>query len=174
MDIMLILVEVNLQENKMDNELRKLQNSKRILIYGAVRNARDAALLIEYLYSGKLIGFAVSSMKGNMDSIYGIPVRTMEDYLKLDNKENICVVIAMREKFFDEVEQILSRYNFHNILYMGDHVGIRSLLESEGLLKAEQFDTIEELKNYLIKKTLSKILEEMRVNEGNTDIRQIK
>lgn len=171
MDMMLILVGVNSQGNKMDNELRKLQDSKKILIYGAVRNARDAALLVEYLYPGKLIGFAVSSMNGNMDSIYGISVSAIEDYSKLDDKENICVIIAMREKFFDVVEQTLSRYDFNNILYMGDHIGIRSLLESEGLLKAERFDTIEELKNYLIKKTLSKILEEMRVNEGNTDIR---
>lgn len=171
---MLMLAGVNLQENKMDNELRKLQNSKKILIYGAVRNARDAALLIEYLYPGKLTGFVVSSMKGNMNNIYGIPVRRIEDYSKWDDKENICVIIAMREKFFDEVGQTLSEYDFNNILYMGDHIGIRSLLESEGLLKAERFDTIEELKNYLIKKTLSKILEEIRVNEGNTDIRQIK
>lgn len=169
-----MLAGVNLQENKMDNELRKLQNSKKILIYGAVRNARDAALLIEYLYPGKLTGFVVSSMKGNMNNIYGIPVRRIEDYSKWDDKENICVIIAMREKFFDEVGQTLSEYDFNNILYMGDHIGIRSLLESEGLLKAERFDTIEELKNYLIKKTLSKILEEIRVNEGNTDIRQIK
>lgn len=171
---MLMLAGVNLQENKMDNELRKLQNSKKILIYGAVRNARDAALLIEYLYPGKLTGFVVSSMKGNMNNIYGIPVRRIEDYSKWDDKENICVIIAMREKFFDEVGQTLSEYDFNNILYMGDHIGIRSLLESEGLLKAERFDTIEELKNYLIKKKLSKILEEIRVNEGNTDIRQIK
>lgn len=169
-----MLAGVNLQENKMDNELRKLQNSKKILIYGAVRNARDAALLIEYLYPGKLTGFVVSSMKGNMNNIYGIPVRRIEDYSKWDDKENICVIIAMREKFFDEVGQTLSEYDFNNILYMGDHIGIRSLLESEGLLKAERFDTIEELKNYLIKKKLSKILEEIRVNEGNTDIRQIK
>lgn len=155
----------------MDNELSKLQNSKRILIYGAIRNARDAALLVEYLYPGKLMGFAVSSMNGNMDSIYGIPVRTIEDYSKLDDKENICVIIAMRENFFDVVEQTLLKYDFKNILFMGDYIGIRSLLESEGLLKAEQVDTIEELKNCLIKKTLSKILEEMRINEGSTNIR---
>lgn len=155
----------------MDNGLNKLQDCKRILIYGAAKNARDAALFVEYLYPEKLIGFAVSSMNGNMDSIYGIPVRTIDHYFGLDDKENICVIIAMREKFFDEVEQTLSRYDFNNILYMGDHIGIGSLLESEGLLNAERFDTIEELKNYLIKKKLSKILEEMRVNEGNTNIR---
>ena len=66
----------------MDNALQELSNSEKILIYGAVKIAREAALLIEYLFPGKLIGFAVTSMVGNMDNIYGLSVKSIEEYFK--------------------------------------------------------------------------------------------
>lgn len=146
----------------MDNALQELSNSEKILIYGAVKIAREAALLIEYLFPGKLIGFAVTSMVGNMDNIYGLSVKSIEEYLELAGKENVCVVIAMRDKFLGVVEHDLRNYGFDNILLMGETVGIRELLENTALSKAKQFGTVEELKNVLIKKTLSKALEEMR------------
>lgn len=150
----------------MADELKLLYECKKVIVYGAMKNAADAVLLIEELFPQKLIGCAVSNMAGNVTSIYGIPVRVVDEYSDIENKQEICIVIAMRERYFSEIEEILRKYGFENILFMGAYSGIRDALKNEIMKKFEDYDTCEELINKLVHQNVLRALNKSRISEG--------
>ncbi len=89
---------------------------RKIIIYGAGGIGR---LVIEpYLNKEneyELLCFAVSDMKGNSESVCGIPVFEISQLL--EHKEDAVVLIGVSEKFRQEVVDTLERYGFKNIQF---------------------------------------------------------
>lgn len=90
-----------------------LQSAESFIVYGAKYNAIDASIRLCTLYPGRFLGFAVTSMEGNSPRLIGYPVRPMHEWCgdRLVNMHATCIVIALREKFYREVENLLRSYD---------------------------------------------------------------
>ncbi len=148
----------------MCEEIKLLYQSKHIIIYGAARNALDVFLMLEYLFSDKIIGFAVSNMNNNLEKILDVRVRSIEQYDKINTLEDTCVVVAMRDVLLEEVQDSLYKRGYTKVLLCGDDRGIRKNLEEECMKQETRCANIGELKNELLREHMSNKLEELRLN----------
>ncbi len=114
----------------------RLQNIKgHLLIYGAHLVALECArCLIKNGYQNKIVGFAVTALEGNPDEIEGFPVKKIEDYM--EQCHDLTVIIAMPERYHDEVEHHARNYGFRQFVKlrledMAEIKGQELLLEQE-------------------------------------------
>ncbi len=86
---------------------------KNLVIFGAKSIALGACLAIRELYPDcNVIGFMVSSMKGNAASLCGLPVRETVCY----EDKNVPVLIAVPEDIQESIVDFLNHHGFHNII----------------------------------------------------------
>lgn len=96
-----------------------LQETEQVLIYGANRIAKDTLEVLRYHGQGKKVsGFVVTSMSGNPNRIDEFSVGELLKYEKYDRNTTL-VIVAMPEKFFEEVTKHLKAYYFENVYYVG-------------------------------------------------------
>lgn len=90
-----------------------LQSAESFIVFGAKFNAVDAAVRLCTLYPGKLLGFSVTKMGGNPPCLMGYPVRPVHEWCgdRSVNMSTTCVVVALREKFYREVGELLRSYD---------------------------------------------------------------
>ena len=90
-----------------------LQSAESFIVYGAKFTAIDAAVRLCTLYPGNLLGFAVTKMGENPSCLIGYPVRPINEWCGdiSVNMNTTCIVIALREKFYWEVEELLRSYD---------------------------------------------------------------
>lgn len=87
----------------------------KIAIFGAKSIALGTCLAVQRLYKDyEIVGFLVSSKKGNPDTLAGFPVYELEEFA--DKK--ICVLIAVPEDVQGEIVALLVRQGFHNYICM--------------------------------------------------------
>lgn len=95
----------------------------KLAIFGAKSIALGACLAVQKLYKNDLeiVGFLVSSKAGNPDTLAGLPVYELEDFLQRD----VCILIATPEDVQEEIVKQLEEQGFHN------HICVDSRKESE-------------------------------------------
>ena len=142
-----------------------LGDTKAILIYGAMVNARNVVNLIDWLYPGKLVGLAVSDMTGNADEIFGHEVRAIDDYEGILDKENTLVIIAMRQSLVNAVKKSLSERGYHFSVSFCEEEEILRHLPEEIL---DRFKSYANLKNFLMVKRIKDTFAGLRgISGGN-------
>ncbi len=95
--------------------VNRLINSKKIVIYGARIVADEVAnCLMDVPYSLNISAFIVSNLEGNPKELLGIPVLEINE-AKVKYR-NAAVVVAVLEKYLDEILTLLSAEGFDNII----------------------------------------------------------
>lgn len=94
----------------------RLQNIKGyLLIYGAHLVALECGRwLVKNGHQNKVVGFAVTGLEGNPSEIEGLPVKKIEDYM--EQCCDLTVIIAMPERYHDEVEHHARNYGFRQFV----------------------------------------------------------
>ena len=95
--------------------VERIKNSKHIVIYGARTVAKEVAnCLLGAPYFFTIDAFMVTSMEGNPKELMGIPVL---DYKQGKEKfPDAVVLVAVMEKFADEILQLLNEQGFQNVI----------------------------------------------------------
>jgi len=94
----------------------------KIAIFGAKSIALGVCLAVQKLYRDfEIVGFLVSSKKGNPDTLAGFPVYELDAF----TDKKICVLIAIPEDMQEEIVALLEGHGFHN------HICMDSEKESE-------------------------------------------
>lgn len=95
--------------------VERIKQSDQIVIYGARIVAGEVAnCLMGDPYNLTVNAFLVSKAQGNPESIMGIPVITV-----IEGKEtykNALVLVAVLEKYFDEIMETLQKEGFKNVI----------------------------------------------------------
>ena len=98
--------------------VRLLRDSDKIIIYGARIVAKEVAhCLMGMPYNKEIEAFMVSVKDGNPDFVMGHPVITIEEGKK--RYQNELIVVAVLEKYLDEIKQNLAVNGFNNVIYFG-------------------------------------------------------
>lgn len=94
----------------------KLDNLQGAVIYGA-------GLIGKRIYDemldadrGKIKGFAVTSLNGNLENYRGIPVKKVDDYL--EERENIAVIMGIAQKHRSGVVDMLLQKQFRHVIVL--------------------------------------------------------
>lgn len=96
-------------------ELRHLlMPYEKVLIYGAGVIGKRIFDELDALNQQKVIGFAVTDTKENDSSYKGMPVRCIEEFV--EEKDTLAVVIAVTEKYREEIREKLVNLGFARIL----------------------------------------------------------
>lgn len=95
--------------------VKQLENSEQIVIYGARIVAREVAnCLIGAPYHLSINVFMVSDMENNPESIMGIKVMDIAEGKKY--YQNALILVAVMEKYLDEIMENLKNNGFTNII----------------------------------------------------------
>ncbi len=125
---------VAMEREKLEDKIENIQTN--ILIYGAHLVALECARwLIRMGKKDKILGFAVTDMADNPKEVLNFPVRRFEEY----ECENICVVIAVPQKFHYQIEQCVKGKGISSIF----KVSLEEMAEIRGrelLLHQEQIE----------------------------------
>lgn len=98
--------------------VQQLQQSETIIIYGARIVAKEVATtLMSDPYNFKIESFMVSDLEGNPQEIDGIPVICLED--GKEKYKNATVLVAVLEKYLDEIMISLKENEFKNVISLG-------------------------------------------------------
>lgn len=90
-----------------------------IAIYGAgMLGKRMYGILRAGRRNIKVKYFAVTDLEGNPDSLYGVPVRQINELLRY--KENMLVIISIGKKYVQEIEHRLKVLGFSHYILMRD------------------------------------------------------
>ncbi len=88
---------------------------KHVIIFGAgVIGKKVGQALIFEKKSKNILCFAVSNLKGNNESLFGVPVKCIKDLSEYTNES--LVLVSIKEKDQYEVIKMLKSLNFHNIV----------------------------------------------------------
>lgn len=97
--------------------VERLRRASQIFIYGARVIAEEIArCLMDEPYRLNISGFMVSTLEGNPSELLGLPVITLAE-----GKRKYCgalIVIAVMERYLDEIIAELHRTGFENVLLM--------------------------------------------------------
>jgi hypothetical protein len=111
----------------MENQFRvamlryKLKNYKRTVIYGAGYFAK--LLISEMSEHGLAIDYCVVSSKNNsQDEIEGVPMYEFSECIEDIRNGDVIVIVAVTEKYEDEIVNILIENDINNYLLATDHV----------------------------------------------------
>jgi hypothetical protein len=138
----------------------KIMNSGCLVIYGARIVAKEVAnCLMGNPYNKKIEAFMVSDRAGNSEEVLGRPVITIEE--SQEKYKNALIIVAVLEKYLDEIKETLSKYGFENVIYCGFESDLWSELRGNFfrelcLKKNGQYKTLEEeIQKYSIRKEQS-------------------
>lgn len=106
-----------------------LEDYDHIIMYGCGNYAR---LIYPFLAElGRIPDCCVVTDKNNCDDFFEgiIPVCTLEEKVENIKKDNVCIIVAVSEKYEKQIEQILQSYEIFNYLLIldFDRNNIRSL-----------------------------------------------
>lgn len=93
-----------------------LDEGRKIIIYGAGKIGVTVA--IPYLDKASefdLLCFAVSDKTANCKEVLGIPVYGIEELV--EHKEDAVVLVGVSRKYQEEVQKMLDKYGFKNVIY---------------------------------------------------------
>ncbi len=93
--------------------LEALKNKDGVILYGAGKIGRRMADQFQLKYWENIIGFAVSDISSQEETVRGLHVYSIEDLLEYREKAN--VFITTTPKFHDEIIKKLKEKGFHNI-----------------------------------------------------------
>lgn len=94
---------------------RELMEREKIIIYGAgLRGKGILKLLKKGCLENKIIGYAVSNIFANENSIEGIPVKHITDYA--DRKEDSIIIVAVKEESQLDILMRLNKKGYKNVL----------------------------------------------------------
>lgn len=97
--------------------VNKLRRSRSIVIYGARIVAQEVANCLRGApYNLSIDSFMVSGMEGNPDSLMGIPV--IDIYEGESKYRDALVIVAVLEKYMDEILANLNMHGFTDIIQM--------------------------------------------------------
>ena len=100
-----------------DDTVKKLKSSKDIVIYGARIVANEvASCLMAKPYCFQIRAFMVSEMKGNPTELLGIEVIDIRE--GIEKYKHATVIIAVLEKYVDQILENLHKAGFSNIILM--------------------------------------------------------
>lgn len=100
-----------------EKQLEEIARYPYVILYGAGDIARSVVEILDY-YDIPLYGIAVTSMEGNRKTIWGNPVRTLEEYF--DIKEQCLVIIGTTPKHYYEIRERLQRQGFLHLMDVTD------------------------------------------------------
>lgn len=101
-----------------DEYAKRIQNSEKIIIYGARIVAKEVAnCLMGTPYNKEIEAFMVSGKEGNPDFVMGRPVITLEE--GKNGYRDVLIIVAVLEKYLDEIKQNLVENGFCNVIYCG-------------------------------------------------------
>lgn len=105
-----------------DNDFKRMREKQNIYIYGAQSMAN---MVYDHLMQNqcKVEGFMVSRMLNNPDFLKGLPVRIVYDLL--EQKERICIIVAVLPRFRKEVMELLLHLGFCSIVTLDDQYADR-------------------------------------------------
>ena len=132
-----------------DLAIKQLNECDHILIYGAAGNAREAILYIDYLFQDKIIGCAITNARGDEDDLFSFQVKDISQYKGIYILESICVIVAVRPSYFEEIDCNLRKAGFLNIFSYGDGNELSRLIQ-ETAIKKKNFSNQYEMNNWLI------------------------
>lgn len=90
-----------------------------IAIYGAgILGQRMYEVLRVCRRNIKVKYFAVTDLEGNPDSLYGVPVKQIDELLRY--KENMLVIISIGKKYIQEIEHRIKAMGFPHYVLMRD------------------------------------------------------
>lgn len=163
-----ILDSTFLEELKGDNEIIEINNLKKhenIVIYGAGIIAREVCFCLkEKPYNLVINNFIVSDKMGNPESIFGIPVVDIfDDNL---NKEKVLVLIAVMDKYCNEIEKVLRREGYTNYISLTFESKLWGIIREKYFI--EQFKV--QGRKYLTLKNESWMKKECGIEEKNIKI----
>lgn len=109
--------------------LKQILSGKHVVIYGAGKIGKEFLGYLQRIgYEKEKISFAVTSIRQNEPFISGIPVYPLEFYQ--DKKDEVTVVIAMREQIQFKIAGLLQNQGFQKVFSL-DAVIRRQLLREE-------------------------------------------
>ena len=100
---------------KIDDIIQDIESADKILIYGAAIIAEEAVNAFSYFYLNKIVGCAVTDMRGNPSKILNIPVKSIYDYDSLFDKSNTVIILAMRKQICMMVKDLLVKLEYKKI-----------------------------------------------------------
>ena len=106
-------IEIGTIDSFSEENMRKIIQSEKVLIYGAGDVARD---VIEFLDKKDIpiYGVAVSRQEGNRKSLLGNKINEIAYYV--DEREKCLVIIATTPKFYPEIRKQLNELKFNNCI----------------------------------------------------------
>ena len=101
-----------------EETVEKLLRSECVIIYGAGIVAREVAnCLMGVPYCLSIERFMVSDRSGNPSELIGIPVIDIEEGKR--KYQNALIVVAVMEKYLDDIQNNLRKKHFQNIILFG-------------------------------------------------------
>lgn len=94
-------------------QIEEIRRYQYVLLYGAGDIARGVVEILDY-YDIPLHGIAVTSTRDNRKSMWGNPIRTLEEYD--DIKDQCLVIIGTTPKYFYEIREQLQSKGFIHMM----------------------------------------------------------
>lgn len=92
----------------------RIKDCKYAIIYGAGYIGEKTLTLIKDKNREKIIGFAVTTMKNNPQTIENLEVHNIDYYLS--KKDDICVIISVSENYHKEIIDLLLKMEYKNVI----------------------------------------------------------
>lgn len=128
--------------------VKKIQNSKHLLIYGARIVAKEVAgCLMGAPYFCKIDSFVVTDMEGNPENLLGVSVI---DYREAKKRyPDALVLVAVMEKYAAEIAELLKSEGFYNVIFLTFECDLWSLIRGNyyrelRLSEGKEYPTLEE------------------------------
>lgn len=101
--------------NEFEKLQQKIEKKVSIIIYGAQNHAHCMYMALNILFPGIIIPyFMVTEKEGNPDTIENVVVKSLNECDLEDGKT--AVMVAVSEKYYDEIEELLYNKGFQNII----------------------------------------------------------
>ncbi len=103
----------------MSEIIERINQADSIIVYGTKKNGQDAFVGLHFLCPEKIVGFAVTRVLGEDNDVFGFPIRPIEEYTYLTDK-NPLVIVSTRAVFYSEIVETVSGFGFRDYCVYGD------------------------------------------------------
>lgn len=103
----------------MSEIIERINQADSVIVYGTKKNGQDAFVGLHFLCSEKIVGFAVTRVLDAENDVFGYPVRSIEEYGYLSDK-NPLVIVSTRTAFYSEIVDTINKFGFFNYCAYGD------------------------------------------------------
>lgn len=98
-----------------DEQIKRINSSEELIVYGAGKVAQELSYALHSI-DKKIKAYAVTNVTLKRKSWYGVPIVPIHQLLKY--KDRALVIVATTDKYYDDINSVLQKYDFQNIMWL--------------------------------------------------------